>query len=108
MKFIQSFAFLMLLLVGCSYNNLSKEILNQNNCARLNGDKLKIINGNILRLPNKDLLGEIILETNKTVKVFDDLNQSKIMSVVEYKKDQKRLIAIIYDESNVLLSCLVN
>ena len=98
---------LTLILTSCS-NNLSEKIRNQKNCALLSGDKVKIIDGLIVRDSDGALMGEIFKNSNSEVKVFDDKNESKIFSVKEHSKDGKFLIALQWDKDNILLACGVN
>lgn len=93
-------------LIGCTEPTLLVEqIRNQNNCTLLRGDKVKIIDGLIVRKSDKALMGEIFKYSNSHIKVFDDMNESKILEVKKYSKEGKGLIAIHWDANNILLAC---
>lgn len=103
---MKSFYILLLssFLFGCS-PNLPEQIRNQSNCALLSGDKVKIIDGLIVRNSDKALMGEIFKYSSTQVKVFNDTNESRIFEVKKYAKDGKGLIAIHWDKDNILLAC---
>lgn len=91
-------------LFGCG-PNLPEQIRNQSNCALLNGDKVKIIDGLIIRNSDKALMGEIFKYSSSQIKIFDDKNEFRIFEVKKYSKEGKNLIAIHWDTNNILLAC---
>ena len=87
--------------------NLAAELLNAGSCTRLDGNRYKIIKGNILLEPSNDLVGQISAIDNTTVRVTDDANEARVLKVLESKRNGKRLILIMLDVNNVFLACPV-
>jgi hypothetical protein len=71
----------------------------------LSGDKVKIIDGLVVRNSDKALMGEIFKYSSSQVRVFDDRNESKIFEVKKHTKEGKSLIALHWDKDNILLAC---
>jgi hypothetical protein len=104
-KFITLMVLPLFGLIGCS-EELSHTIRNQNNCALISGDRVKIIDGNIVELSSKALLGEIFKINADKVKIIDANNISKEFFLkIVYKDPSKRLLALMIDGSNIFLAC---
>jgi hypothetical protein len=87
-------------------SQLTDIIRNQNNCALISGDRVKIIDGNVVELSSKALLGEIFKINADKVKIIDANNISKEFFLkIVYKDPSKRLLALMIDESNIFLAC---
>lgn len=71
----------------------------------MSGDKVKIIDGLIVRNSDKALMGEIFKYSSSQIKIFDDKNEFRIFEVKKYSKEGKGLIAIHWDANNILLAC---
>lgn len=92
-------------IIGCT-SQLSEKIRNQENCALLSGDKLKIIDGNIIKLPNKELMGEIFSIDSNHIKIIDDVKAEKVFTLKVFsKQSNKKLLAVMWDEKNILMAC---
>lgn len=86
-------------------NNLAAELLNARDCTRITGDRYKIVKGNILLQPSNNLVGQISVIDNTTVRVTDDAKEVRVLRVLESRKNDKRLIFMMLDVNNIFLAC---
>lgn len=94
------------LFIGCSKEpSLASKMLNQDNCVLMNKDKLKIIDGNIIRLPLKELMGEVFVIDSDTVRIIDDQNNAKIFKIKKQTYEGRSLLTVMQDSENIFFAC---